>query len=94
MRNYLLIIRATKNVWTILETTCASELKKVYSPMGRKRCNYWRDDEISKLRKEMTKSRRKAQRVRTRGMNDATHLSELELELFFINLWECSFYEI
>lgn len=49
----------------------------MYSPMGKKRYNYWWNDEISKLRKEMTKSRRKAQSARTRGMNDATHLSEL-----------------
>lgn len=62
---------------TILETMCASELKKVYPPLGKKKCNYWWNEEISRLRKETAKSRRNAQRARTRGRSDATHLSEV-----------------
>jgi hypothetical protein len=62
---------------TILETTCASEIKKVYPPLNKKKCNYWWNAEISTLRKETTRSRRKAQRASARGRSDATHLNEV-----------------
>lgn len=61
---------------TILETTCASELKKIYPPIGKKSVNYYWNDEIAGLRKETKRSRIKAQRTKIRGTNDATRLSE------------------
>jgi hypothetical protein len=49
----------------------------VYLPLGKKKCNYWWNEEISRFRKESMKSKRKAQGARTRGENGATHLSEV-----------------
>lgn len=59
-----------------LEMTCASELKKVYPPIGNRCINYWRSDEIGNFRRMTMKSRRKVQRVWMRGINDAARLSE------------------
>lgn len=54
-----------------LEMTCASELKKVYPPIGKRCINYWWSDEIGNFRRMMMKSRRKAQRAWMRVTNDA-----------------------
>ncbi|XP_071856548.1 uncharacterized protein [Bombus fervidus] len=59
-----------------LEMTCASELKMVYPPIGKKCINYWWSDEIGNFRRMTMKSRRKTQRAWMRGTNDAALLSE------------------
>jgi hypothetical protein len=54
-----------------VETACASELKTVYPPMGKKNHNYWWSEELTKLRRVVTMTRRRAQRPMVRGNSDA-----------------------
>jgi hypothetical protein len=59
-----------------LEMTCASELKKVYPPIGKICINYWWSDKIGNFRIITIKSKRKAQRAWMRGTNDMARLSK------------------
>jgi hypothetical protein len=43
-----------------VETSCTSELKRVYPPMSKKNHNYWRSEQSMKLRKEVMTTRRRA----------------------------------
>lgn len=65
-----------KRLQVVVETSCASELRKVYPPTGKRTWNYWLSEELTVLRRMVMWTRRKAQRAMAREMTDALQWSQ------------------
>ena len=61
-----------------LERSCVEELKRILPPRGKKKMNYWCNDELSDLRRITLKLRRKAQRAVVAGDDNAGLVSEFK----------------